>query len=66
MAISVTEQQQHQIQSIAVASTNVILRMGKPEDAESCGVICFEAFKTISDHHKFPRDFPAPNRRSVF
>lgn len=60
MAISVAEPQQHPIQSVPVSSTNVILRRGRPEDAEKCGVICFEAFKSISDRHNFPRDFPSP------
>lgn len=60
MAISVIEPQQHQIQSVLVNSTNIILRRGRPEDAEKCGVICFEAFKSISDQHNFPRDFPSP------
>jgi len=41
-------------------ASNVVLRAGRPEDVEKCGVICFEAFKTISDQHNFPRDFPAP------
>lgn len=39
---------------------DAILRAGKPEDAETCGSICYEAFSTISDQHNFPRDFPAP------
>jgi GNAT superfamily N-acetyltransferase len=39
---------------------DAILRGGKPEDAETCGSICYEAFRTISDQHNFPRDFPAP------
>ena len=39
---------------------DVTLRAGKPEDAERCGVICYEAFKKISEHHSFPRDFPVP------
>jgi GNAT superfamily N-acetyltransferase len=41
-------------------SANIILRPGRPEDAEVCGAICYEAFKTISEHHNFPPDFPAP------
>lgn len=40
--------------------TNVNLRAGRPEDAEKLGLICYEAFKTISEHHNFPPDFPAP------
>lgn len=39
---------------------NVTLRSGKPYDAERCGFICYEAFKTISEKHNFPPDFPAP------
>lgn len=39
---------------------NVTLRAGNPEDAERCGVICYEAFKRISEHHNFPQDFPSP------
>lgn len=39
---------------------NVNLRAGRPEDADRCGVICYEAFKRISTHHNFPEDFPAP------
>ena len=60
MAIPVAEPQPMQIQTPSVDSPNVILRRGKPEDAEKCGIICFEAFKSISDKHNFPRDFPSP------
>lgn len=38
---------------------NLNLRAGRPEDAEICGKICFEAFKTISDKHNFPWDMPS-------
>ena len=41
-------------------ATSVKLRPGRPEDAERCGYICYEAFKTISEQHNFPQDFPAP------
>jgi len=40
---------------------NVTLRAGTPEDAVKCGVICYEAFKRISENHNFPRDFPTPD-----
>lgn len=60
MAFSVAESPQHQIHSASVNAPNVTLRRGSPEDAEKCGVICFEAFKSISDQHNFPRDFPSP------
>jgi predicted N-acetyltransferase YhbS len=36
-----------------------ILRPGTPEDAGPCGVICFEAFKSIASEHNFPWDFPS-------
>jgi GNAT superfamily N-acetyltransferase len=36
------------------------LRSGTPADAEICGRICYDAFKTISEAHGFPPDFPAP------
>jgi hypothetical protein len=39
---------------------NIKLRSGTPEDAEICGRICYEAFKTISEAHGFAPDFPTP------
>jgi GNAT superfamily N-acetyltransferase len=36
------------------------LRPGKADDAEMCGRICYNAFKTISEAHGFISDFPAP------
>jgi predicted N-acetyltransferase YhbS len=38
---------------------NVKLRPGTLEDAAACGVIDFEAFKSISSQHNFPWDFPS-------
>ena len=35
------------------------IRKATPEDAEICGRICYEAFKTISEAHGFPSDFAA-------
>ncbi|MES2561888.1 MAG: GNAT family N-acetyltransferase [Pseudomonadota bacterium] len=37
----------------------VNLRPGRPEDAHDCGVICYEAFKAIAEHHRFAPDFPS-------
>jgi predicted N-acetyltransferase YhbS len=34
------------------------LREIRPDDAEACARIVFEAFGGIHDHHRFPRDFP--------
>lgn len=39
---------------------NVQIRSMKQEDVEICGRICYEAFKTISERHGFPPDFPSP------
>ena len=39
---------------------NIKLRSGTPADAEVCGRICYNAFKTISEAHGFVPDFPAP------
>ena len=38
----------------------VKVRSGTPADAENCGRICYNAFKTISEAHGFAPDFPAP------
>jgi GNAT superfamily N-acetyltransferase len=39
---------------------DIKLRPGTPADAEICGRICYNAFKTISEAHGFAPDFPAP------
>ena len=39
--------------------TGLTLRSGRPEDAEDCGSICYEAFKAIAEGHNFPPDFPS-------
>jgi len=36
------------------------LRAPRPDDAETLGRICYDAFGAISDAHNFPRDFPNP------
>lgn len=41
-------------------SAEVSLRAGTPGDAETCGRICYEAFKEIAERHNFPPDFPSP------
>ena len=38
------------------------LRLGRPDDADRCGTISYEAFKTIAEHHRFPPDPSAPER----
>ena len=39
---------------------DIRIREGTPADAEICGRICYDAFKTISEAHGFASDFPAP------
>jgi GNAT superfamily N-acetyltransferase len=38
---------------------NLKLRRGLPEDANTCGTICYNAFSAISKEHNFAPDFPA-------
>lgn len=37
---------------------SLTLRPGRPDDAQVCGKICYEAFKSIAEQHNFPPDFP--------
>ena len=61
MGVSVAEQNHSDIDPApGIHVSDVALRAGRPDDAERAGTICFEAFKTISDQHNFPRDFPSP------
>ena len=44
-----------------IKTTNKIrLRGGLADDAETLGQICYEAFRSISEAHSFPPDFPSP------
>jgi len=36
----------------------VNLREARAEDARICGEICYEAFRAVAEHHRFPPDFP--------
>ncbi|HTS11088.1 MAG TPA: GNAT family N-acetyltransferase [Candidatus Limnocylindrales bacterium] len=38
---------------------SVVIRRATPADAEACGKICFEAFRSIATQHNFPPDFPS-------
>ncbi len=44
----------------STSDQNLKLRLGSPADAQACAGICYEAFKTISEQHGFPPDFPVP------
>ena len=37
----------------------LVIRRATPADAEVCGRICFDAFTTLANKHKFQPDFPA-------
>lgn len=43
---------------------DAILRPGRPADARAAGLICYQAFRTISERHSFPPDFPSPELAS--
>jgi len=36
------------------------VREARPDDAERCGRICYEAFRAINEAHGFPPDIPSP------
>jgi len=36
----------------------VNMREARAEDARACGEICYDAFRTVAEHHSFPPDFP--------
>jgi GNAT superfamily N-acetyltransferase len=42
-----------------LSSAPVTVRKARPEDAQICGPICYEAFRKISTNHAFPPDFPS-------
>jgi predicted N-acetyltransferase YhbS len=44
---------------LTVVGETVQLREGEPGDAAACGRICYEAFRTIAEEHRFPPDFPS-------
>jgi GNAT superfamily N-acetyltransferase len=39
---------------------NLVLRAGRANEAQICGSICYEAFRSIAVQHNFPPDFPVP------
>jgi GNAT superfamily N-acetyltransferase len=42
----------------ATQAANVTLRSPEPADVDALAQICFDAFASIDDQHRFPRDFP--------
>ena len=46
--------------SISTVAAAVQVRRARPEDADICGRICYEAFAAINTQHRFPPDVPSP------
>lgn len=42
-------------------AVNIQIRSMRHEDVQTCGRICYEAFKSIAEKHNFPPDFPSPD-----
>jgi predicted N-acetyltransferase YhbS len=42
-----------------LASDAVRIRRANPEDAKTCGRICYDAFTTINQQHNFPPELPS-------
>jgi GNAT superfamily N-acetyltransferase len=47
-----------QLQALSPEAQSMQIRRAVPGDAEACGNICFEAFRTLANRHNFPSDFP--------
>jgi hypothetical protein len=47
--------------SVPPGDPSITIRRAKPEDAQVCGQVCFDAFYGISTNHGFPPDFPSPD-----
>ena len=45
---------------------DLTLRPARPDDAEECGRVCFEAFAAIADQHNYPRDIPSAEGAAGF
>lgn len=49
------------VAAIAPRDISVTCRAGAPGDADRCGLICYQAFRSIAEQHNFPPDFPNPD-----
>lgn len=47
--------------SSSTDTRQITLREAEPDDVEACARIVYNAFASIHDHHRFPRDFPEPD-----
>lgn len=52
--------------STSQATAASVIRRASPDDIAACGQICFNAFKTINEHHNFPPNIPAPEVANQF
>jgi predicted N-acetyltransferase YhbS len=43
-------------------SGSPLLRAGTAADAEACGHVCYEAFRSLAERHGFPPDFASPKQ----
>jgi hypothetical protein len=50
--------------SLSETQAGLRLRAGRFEDTETCGSICYGAFKAIADQHNFPPTFHRRRLRS--
>jgi GNAT superfamily N-acetyltransferase len=48
-----------QSQVLGSGEQSLLIRRANVADGEVCGRICFEAFRSLAEHHNFPLDFPS-------
>jgi hypothetical protein len=48
-----------QSQVVGSREQSLLIRRANPGDGEVCGKICFEAFRSLAEHHNSPLDFPS-------
>ncbi|MGH9688931.1 MAG: GNAT family N-acetyltransferase [Candidatus Acidiferrales bacterium] len=46
-------------------ATAAQIRRARPEDAATCGKICWEAFNTVADQHRAPREMPPDPQMAI-
>lgn len=49
-----------QLQALSPSEQSLVIRRATPLDAGLRGTICFQAFRTLANHHNFDQDFPNP------
>ncbi|MGH9523141.1 MAG: GNAT family N-acetyltransferase [Terriglobales bacterium] len=51
--------------STSAASLSAQVRRARPEDAVACGMVCWNAFNTVADQHRAPREMPPDPQMAV-